>query len=60
MTVFIYLLASLLLLNVLLLAFSVNGAKSPFKKPVRKTRENQVPSFLEQKLSQQAEYKKAV
>jgi hypothetical protein len=59
MTVLLYILASLLVLNAALLLFSVNGAKEMFRRPIRKLRETQVPSIMERKIPQ-AEYKKAV
>ncbi|MEM9363944.1 MAG: hypothetical protein AAGA43_14990 [Bacteroidota bacterium] len=59
MIAFFSILSVLLVINAILLIFSVNGSKESLKKPVRKISEASVAKLLP-KESSQAKYKKAV
>ncbi|WP_298999637.1 hypothetical protein ACOKFD_06685 [Flagellimonas sp. S174] len=59
MIAFFSILSVLLLVNAVLLIFSVNGAKESFKKPVKKITETSIPKLFP-KESSEAKYKKAV
>ncbi|PRX54043.1 hypothetical protein [Flagellimonas meridianipacifica] len=59
MIAFFSILSILLIINAVLLVFSVNGAKESFRKPVRRITETSIPKlFLKE--SSETKYKKAV
>lgn len=59
MGTFLSLLFILLVINAILLIFSVNGAKERFKKPIQKISENSVPKLFPRETSE-SKYKEAV
>ncbi len=60
MLTFLSILAALLVINVLLLVFSVNGAMSNFKKTFRRISENTVIKLPPSTEHSEPKYKKAV